>query len=53
MKPRHNFMSSQPMDLTIAKWFVYVVIGLVVAYLWVNFEEVRNAYRMLIAKFWR
>ena len=46
-------MSSQPMDLIIAKWLVYVVIGLAVAYLWVNFEEVRNAYRTLTADFWR
>jgi hypothetical protein len=53
MKPRRNFISSQPMDLIIAKWFVYVVIGLAVAYLWVNFEEVRNAYRTLTADFWR
>jgi hypothetical protein len=40
------------MDRIVAKWFIYVVIGLGVAYLWVNFEEVRNAYTMLIADFW-
>jgi uncharacterized membrane protein len=53
MKPRRNFISSQPMDLIIAKWFVYVVIGLAVAYLWVHFDEVRSAYRTLTADFWR
>jgi hypothetical protein len=46
-------MYSRPMDRIIAKWFVYVVIGLAVAYLCVHFEELRSAYGTLSADFWR
>ncbi len=52
MKPRRHAMSSQPMDRIIAKWFIYVVIGLALAYLLMRPEEFRNACRMLIAD-WR
>src|SRR5208282_297430 len=53
MRPRRSPMYSRPMDRIIAKWFVYVVIGLAVAYLWLHFEELRSAYRTLSADFWR
>ena len=39
MKPRRDAMSSRPMDRMVAKWFIYVVIGLAVAYLLMHFEE--------------
>jgi choline-glycine betaine transporter len=36
------------MDRIIAKWFIYVVIGLALAYSFTHPEEVRDAGRMLI-----
>jgi hypothetical protein len=42
------------MDRILAsKWFLYIVLGLVVAYLLVHFESLRSAYRTLSADFWR
>lgn len=35
MKPRRAAVW-RTMDLIVAKWFIYVVIGLAVAYLWVH-----------------
>lgn len=52
MKPRRHAMSSNAMDRTIAKWFIYVAIGLGIAYLLMHFEEVHNAYSTLSADFW-
>jgi hypothetical protein len=37
MKPRSAAAWSK-MDLIVAKWFVYVLLGLAVAYLWVHFN---------------
>ena len=37
MMPRRAAVWSK-MDLIIARWFVYVVLGLAVAYLWVHFN---------------
>jgi len=37
------------MDRIIAKWFIYVVIGLALAYSFTHPEEFRNACRMLLA----
>ena len=52
MKPRRDAMSSRPMDRMVAKWFIYVVIGLAVAYLLMHFEEhskrVQNVDRRLV-----
>ncbi len=52
MKPRRDAMSSRPMDRMVAKWFIYVVIGLAVAYLLMHVEEVRSAYITLTAGWW-
>ena len=41
------------MDQIIAKWLVYVVIGLAVAYLWVHFDELRSAFGTSSANWWR
>jgi len=41
------------MDLIVAKWVVYVVIGLAVAYLLVHFESLRSAVQNANAEWWR